>query len=87
MMMRTFAICMALIALPALTWAEAGSAAADCEGQQQCTEYFMDGDDVEAQVQTPREDLLSTTNTFRRVPLIHPRADFVDHLLESVENL
>lgn len=86
-MLRVVAICLALVALPALAAAEAGSSSAYCDQQQECTEYFMETDDVEGQVQDPGNDLLSSAGSFRRVPLIRTRTHFIDVMLKSVENL
>jgi hypothetical protein len=86
-MLRVIAISMVLCALPMIAAAESASDSSRCDSESECTEYFMDDEEVEGGVQSPESGLIRTHRSFRRIPLIRARAHFVDLMLKSVENL
>jgi hypothetical protein len=86
-MLRVAALCMVLCALPAVALAESAPASSRCDAQTECTEYFMDDEEVDGDVLGPDNPLIRSHRPFHRVPLIRTRVHFVDVMLKSVENL
>ena len=73
--------------MPAVAFAEAGGSTSHCDNETECTEYFMDDEDVEGGVQNAGQGLIQGHRSFQRIPLIRTRVHFVDVMLKSVENL
>lgn len=86
-MLRVAALCMVLCAFPMVAFAESASSTARCDSETECTEYFMDDEDVEGAVQNPGNGLIRAGRDFRRIPLIRTRVHFVNEMLKSVEDL
>ncbi len=86
-MLRIAALSVVLFAFPALAFAESAADTSRCGGEEDCTVYFMDDEEVEGGVVSPDGGLIRGGRSFRRVPLIRTRTHFVDLMLKSAENL
>lgn len=84
-MLRVAALTLALCLFPIVAAAE--RAETHCDNEQDCTEYFMDGDDVYGGMDRPDADLMTARGEFLRPPLIRVRSHFVDMMLKSVEDM
>lgn len=84
-MLRVAALTLALCLFPVFAAAE--NASTHCDNQQDCTEYFMDADDIYGGMERPDADLMTARRELHRPPLIRVRSHFVDMMLKSVEDM
>jgi len=84
-MLRVAALTLALCLVPIAAIAE--EAQTHCGSEGDCTEYFMDGDNVTGDLLRPDADRVSSQRALHRPPLIRVRSHFVDMMLKSVEDM
>jgi hypothetical protein len=84
-MMRAAVVALALSLFPVAALAEEGGAR--CSADEECTEYFMDGEDVTATLRSSDFTLLQGHGQFHRPPLIRARVHFINEMLKTVEDL
>lgn len=83
--MIRIAVVLSMIALPLTAAAE--GAPAQCDGLQECTEYFMDTDVLTGDVERPDHDLYMVRGQIHQPRLIKVRNHFVNELRKSVEDI
>ena len=84
-MMRAAVVALALSLFPVAALAEEGGAR--CSADEECTEYFMDGEDVTATLRSSDFTLLQGRGRIHRTPLIRARVHFINEMLKTVEDL
>ena len=84
-MLRAPALTFALCLFPLAAVAE--EASSRCDNQQDCTEYFMDADDIYGDMERPDADLMTVRRELHRPPLVRVRTHFVNEMLKSVEDM
>jgi len=71
--------------LPAAAIAEQTSS--HCNNEQECTEYFMDAENLTGEFVRPDGNLYMAGRQFHQSPLIKVRNHFMNELRKSVEDI
>jgi hypothetical protein len=86
-MLRAIVVSLVVCLFPLVAAAEEGEPSTHCGAQDSCTEYFMDGDQVEGELLRPDADLMSGRGRLHTTSLIRVRSHYMDLLTKSVEDI
>jgi hypothetical protein len=86
-MLRATVLFLAVCLFPLAAAAEESETSTHCGAQETCTEYFMDGEQVEGDFVRPDGDLMSSRGRIHTTSLIRVRSHYMDLLRKSVEDI
>lgn len=86
-MLRAIVASLVVCLFPLVAAAEEGAPATHCGVQDSCTEYFMDGEQVEGDFVRPDAELMSGRGRLHTTSLIRVRSHYMDLLTTSVEDI